>query len=537
MDHPPKRQRLFRAGRNSGAIGANLKGGDGGIESHVASTDDGDEGTGHLDLHFKELDAANPVESKPPMHTSRRVSADRIAEARHWGLHRRLAQDLPAMPTETVVVLIEAPVSPAEVLPVPVEPLALPAETPAALAVMPAAPTETVIVAVEQGVIDGAGNSSAVVTLSTASLSSSPELPTVPAVPPFPSDLTPPAVPPFPTNLTPPPVPLPTTPPSTPPTPLPTTTSFPISSSFSSFGNSTSTGFSNGTTTSFLKSTTESSTSLLNSTTTSTTSTTSTEISTTSSTETTFSNYPSSSGIDQGSGGHATSTASGTPTGGAGGGSGPGLNIQKPAIIGGLVGGLAGFALMLVLALLLIRSRKRKNRRSRSLDPASTSESVTRTSPPGGGLGGSSTWPLSGRSAGILGRFRPITPQPGTADAAPASERGFYKVSGRKITPVLGSGGGDGFGGGYGKQTLGSPDDPHGAGPASQLRSSDAMGGGGDRVVLRPSPARTPEVSTPTRSLTDSSPGGRPLRPFRDGLGRSHPSEDGSKASRFVEDV
>jgi len=156
---------------------------------------------------------------------------------------------------------------------------------------------------------------------------------------------------------------------------------------------------------------------------------------------------------------------------------------------------------------------------------------------------GSSTWSLSGGSAGILNRFRPITPQPETAIATPPGERGFYRVSGRKIPPVLGGGGGDGFGGGYGKETLESPIDPYGPGPSGRFQSLEAFGGSsaasGERIIMRPSPARTPERSRtpPTRSPTEASSGGRPPRLFRDGLGRSHPSEDGSKTSKFVEDV
>jgi hypothetical protein len=198
MDHPPKRQRLFRTGRKSGAIGTSSKGGDGSIESHMASTDD-DEGMG---VHFMRLHAANSVELRPSTHTTRVVSTDRIAEAQHWGLRRRFAQDSPATPTNTN--------------------------------------TAEAVATVEQEVIDDAGNTLAVVALSTASPDPTPQLPTVPTVPPFPSDLTPPAVPPFPTDLTPPPVPT---------LPLPTASTAPYfsaSSSFSPFGNSSNTATSAG---------------------------------------------------------------------------------------------------------------------------------------------------------------------------------------------------------------------------------------------------------------------------------------------------
>jgi hypothetical protein len=304
-------------------------------------------------------------------------------------------------------------------------------------------------------------------------------------------------------------------------------------------------GFSGVTTSSFLNSTTGIFTSLLNSTATSTTSTTSTisttstETSITTSTETASSSYLSSSGNLQGGGGHATSTPSSTSTAGAGTGSGTGLSIQKPAVIGGLIGGLAGIALILALALLFLRSKKRRYRRSRGSGPVLAGGAASRLSPSGGPVAEeSSTWSLPGGSAGILKRFRPTTPQPETAIAAPPGEKGFYKVSGRKIPPVIGGGGGDGFGGGYKKEALDSPIDPYGLGPSDRYQSLEVVGGSSERVIMRPSPARTPERShTPTRSPTEASPGGRPPRPFRDGLGRSHPSEDGSKASKFVEDV
>lgn len=148
-----------------------------------------------------------------------------------------------------------------------------------------------------------------------------------------------------------------------------------------------------------------------------------------------------------------------------------------------------------------------------------------------------------------------------TASSTAGSERGFYRVSGRKITSVLESGG-DGYGGGddhlHRENTLSGTSfyrDSRGfygghGGPPSPLNgvvSSSAPRDSGVPIT-RPSPARTPTItqglfgpvsgtsrstpSTPASSLRSHPPLRRP-----DGLGRSHPSQDGSHTSRFTEIV
>jgi len=130
----------------------------------------------------------------------------------------------------------------------------------------------------------------------------------------------------------------------------------------------------------------------------------------------------------------------------------------------------------------------------------------------------------------------------GTVSSTAGSERGFYRVSGRKLPSVLQTGG-DGYGGGVHDSTL--------SGSSFYRDSTGFYGGPGSPPptsfpppperdsgvpVMRPSPARTP--------VTEHGPFGRtptpppltpPLRP--DMLGRSHPSQDGSHASRFTEEV
>ncbi|KAH0556695.1 hypothetical protein GP486_005514 [Trichoglossum hirsutum] len=473
MEHPSKRQRLSRAAGNGGAIGADSKGNGGSTESHVANTDD-DEAMEHRRPRFGEPHATGPAILR---HRTPRIakapSVDQAGAAigtRQRELRRRLAQDSLALDPSTLD-------SPALDSPVSV----------------------TEIVSISVAVADVDAGSTQEETTSSTTTSSDPglQLPTVPSVPAFPT-FTLPTVPAYPFTST------------SSPTLSPTS-----SPSFPSFGNSTSIGLGcNCTTTASSNSTLVTSTSLLNSTTTSTTFTTSsTEASTTSSTETGISTSTESSGGNLGGGGPATSTgANSTPTSGAGPGSGTGLSVQKPAVIGGIVGGLAGIALILILMLLIIRSKKEKMRRY-DLEPASNPANRVSSTP--------------SDPAGLLRRFRPSQQPVETSEITPPGERGFYKVSGRKIPPVLGGGGGDGFGGGY--------DETPGPGPPG---GRGVIESSGSIVAIRPSPARTPVVShSPTRESSQGRLPRPPRSPFRDGLGRSHPSEDGSKASRFVEDV
>jgi hypothetical protein len=131
-----------------------------------------------------------------------------------------------------------------------------------------------------------------------------------------------------------------------------------------------------------------------------------------------------------------------------------------------------------------------------------------------------------------------------TISSTAGSERGFYRVSGRKLPSVLQSGG-DGYGGGIDTNTLsgssfyrdsqgfyggpGSPSSPsHPPAGISVQRDSGVP-------VMRPSPARTPVTEHSPFSTFPAPLNPPPRRP--DGLGRSHPSQDGSHASRFTEEV
>ena len=286
-------------------------------------------------------------------------------------------------------------------------------------------------------------------------------------------------------------------------------------------------------------------------------------------------------------------------------------------LVGGIVGGVAGLAMIFVILLLLLRWRRGRLGNRRIVSPP-----VPQTT----GLGGqpqfgnmtqrSSTAPIA--AAGFFRSLRPTSSQTATtADTVP-SERGFQKISGRKLPSVLASGGdgwGDlppvgptagsagaaaGLGVAAGSAKGRSPfDDPplgqrpspsHSLSGSSFYRDSHGFYGGvvpeeqtetssspassssptyfaplgaaagrsnvplshgspsrrSEAAQMRPGPARTPVINQPGFGSIRGGAPPRPVRatpppaglqPVRDGLGRSHPSQDGSRSSRFREDT
>ena len=261
---------------------------------------------------------------------------------------------------------------------------------------------------------------------------------------------------------------------------------------------------------------------------------------------------------------------------------------------GGVVGGLAGFALIFLIILFFLR-RYRQHLRNRGelLDP---DESI-RDAPNAMSMRSSHT-PLVAAVAAPFRKIRPDSSQTnGTGDTGP-SDRGFQRVAGRKLEPVLTSGG-DGYGGNYGafeketamnKETIisSSPSNPEaqplagtsfyrgnseyyddrGSGASTPIGgrtrfmsdSRDFTDGDDDDytkrgpspdaiVVMRPSPARSPVTSSAgPNQLAPQRPGPTmasdtpptptlPVRFIPDGVGRSLISQDGSRGSRFTESV
>lgn len=289
----------------------------------------------------------------------------------------------------------------------------------------------------------------------------------------------------------------------------------------------------------------------------------------------------SSTGDEWGNGGgvatSTTTTAAPTSTDVAAGGSGSLDSQTKGKIAGGVVGGVAGALVLLLVAFLLFRRRKAARKPVQEALPAGPetgtalgAESVSRSAEMASRR--SSNDPLFTASyfaPAFMKRWRQSnqTTRTDSTLTSSTSERGFQKISGRKIPSVLQSGG-DGYGGGLeaGSPTTSEPSTiispPSPVYPRSPTQPPPSVPYGmpldtsytreaeesDSRVIFRPSPARTPVAGSASASLSNEPTSSRavpqasgalsptiPKRP--DVLGRSHPSFDGSRGSRFSENL
>ncbi|KAG9233706.1 hypothetical protein BJ875DRAFT_35841 [Amylocarpus encephaloides] len=266
-------------------------------------------------------------------------------------------------------------------------------------------------------------------------------------------------------------------------------------------------------------------------------------------------------GIVGGESGVASSSAAPSSTETAGNSTSSGSSSPPAGVIAGsVVGSLAGFAFLVLLILFLARWKKRKDMLSLGNGTEAGGSSATRELPPAAPAGGmvertqrrSSLFAVPAALASLTGYNKRSSRQTeGTLSSTAGSERGFYRVSGRKLPSVLQTGG-DGYGTavpGEANTLSGSSfyrDSTgfyggHGPTSSSPLAASPA-GVMIDREsgvpVMRPSPARTPVTEPGPWPVATPPPLQPPRRPGHpDGLGRSHPSQDGSHASRFTEEV
>ncbi|MCJ1432177.1 hypothetical protein MMC27_001533 [Xylographa pallens] len=288
----------------------------------------------------------------------------------------------------------------------------------------------------------------------------------------------------------------------------------------------------------------------------------------------------SASSSDSGLGAGATAGRSGSPAGTTAGPSASSsaaagaVSTQNsapatPAVVGGVVGGVAGLTIVLVFLLFILRWKRRRmlNQQLHDEDPE--------FAPPGTAQSGmamaESAAPLAG--TGLVPFFRRLRPHSGqtiaTTTTTASTERGFQNLGGRKIESVLVSGG-DGYGGlapnnaanlstssfyrdAQGNTYGGTGSTPSsmyvgpGSPPASPRRPPagtsvhhDPRASDKEVAVLRSGPARTPVTTrgfeSPPRPVPIPDPIPPPIiRP--DAIGRSHPSLDGSRGSKFAEDL
>jgi hypothetical protein len=222
---------------------------------------------------------------------------------------------------------------------------------------------------------------------------------------------------------------------------------------------------------------------------------------------------------------------------------------SPPVIVGGVVGSVAGVAILIFVLMAFIRWKKRHQSMLLLGDgDAGTGAETSRDGPPSQPPGGmterrSLAYGVPTVLASMTGykRSSQKTETDRTISSTAGSERGFYRVSGRKLPSVLQSGG-DGYGGGIDTNTFSGSSfyrDSQGfyGGPGSPTSPSYPPGISHQRdsgvPVMRPSPARTPVTEQSPFSAFPAPPTPPLRRP--DILGR--PSQDGSQRSRFTEEV
>lgn len=277
------------------------------------------------------------------------------------------------------------------------------------------------------------------------------------------------------------------------------------------------------------------------------------------------SGYSTGSGSGSGSGSESAPTTSQTQSSS---GSGSGIDPKTSKIVGGVVGSVAGLAMIFLVLFYLFRRRKlllqQKGAGALPLpsdDGGTTREVTTRSS-------NDPLFSASYLAPAFMKRWRQSTMtvrSDSTISSSNPSERGFQKISGRKIPPVL-THGGDGYGGGLEGDSPTIPGFPPVSpvgGPTSSPSSQAPPPTTPFGMVLdtkytqeaeeraespvRPSPVHLPVSSTVNfgvaTTVTPSHPIAQPQSAVAiipqqpDGVGRSLPSYDGSRSSRFTESI
>ncbi|KAK8210233.1 hypothetical protein M8818_003721 [Zalaria obscura] len=287
-------------------------------------------------------------------------------------------------------------------------------------------------------------------------------------------------------------------------------------------------------------------------------------------------------GTGRASTGTATSPSSATTTA-ASHSSSSSSTPPASVLAGGIVGGFAGLAVLLLVAMFLIRYYRR---RSAQMHQLTESESQATHPPP------TSRAPGMAERAGLLPlttaagaffktRFHPVSQAgPGEGEAAAAQERGFTRVSGRKLPSAFSPGmeqhhgvgaasaaGAAGVGTAAGTAAAAARDQRNDSDPSRSLSnhsfyrdSSGFYGGEGEgsphdeyptREMIQPGPARTPTVHPggPWTLSPGTTPGrASPISPRVAGHGGGERADtpatmaslwtvEGSRGSRFTEEV
>ncbi|VUC36887.1 unnamed protein product [Clonostachys rosea] len=274
-----------------------------------------------------------------------------------------------------------------------------------------------------------------------------------------------------------------------------------------------------------------------------------------SSSDSEWSSYPTGTGTGVGRGRNggggdspaSTSTAVNDSNAGSnnGGGSG-GVNLtqQEKQIVGGVVGGVAAAAFFLVFILMVIKWKKRRNDVQELIGEGGIG-SRGLPSPRGVGGSGDAPPPMAQRSSsfGVAGAFasfagRKSQPPP----PEESGERGFYRVSGRKLPSVL-QHGGDGYSDPRRHSTGSGSNEWHRGSQAFEPSSSSPLQLGSPMrpvsgvAIMRSGPARTP-VTEQNPFADPPSPTNFPLPPDTHTFDRGPHDERGGPAGfKFQESI
>jgi hypothetical protein len=257
-----------------------------------------------------------------------------------------------------------------------------------------------------------------------------------------------------------------------------------------------------------------------------------------------------------------------------------GSTLQNPpvptsTVVGGVVGGVAGLAVVVLAAMLFLRWKRRHDSGLRLLNDGNGSQSFTGDNR---GLGsGPSGHPVAERLlpfvvaspfAALSGQKRLQTPPSAPSDQSSDSPgRSFYRVSGKKLTSVLESGG-DGYSDPpenslpftNDNQNMNKKNANRNTYESAQSASSyyrDSHGWYGDPnhlpqlqlgspiprpddgfPIMRASPARTPVTEEgPLHLPRQTAPWMPAGAGGKDGVGRSLTGQDGSGSGRFTENL
>ncbi|KAK6833961.1 hypothetical protein PG990_001211 [Apiospora arundinis] len=268
-------------------------------------------------------------------------------------------------------------------------------------------------------------------------------------------------------------------------------------------------------------------------------------------------------GIFDGGGGDESAassapSATSTSSNGVGSGSSGGQPTPPGTVAGSVLGSIAGVAFMLVLALMLLKWKKRQNALKLRDNGNGPRGLITGAAAAGSKDNPFADPPPTANSSMAQRRSIPFAIPAALANltggqkrysdrtdiSAEGGEKGFQKVSGRKLPSVLHYGG-DGYSEPFSRDTIMSDQSSYrdsqtqsvyGGPGMPRLALGSPMRPESGVPVFHEGPARKAQTETGSFSPTNLEP------PSRDPLGRSHPSQDGSNrthgsASRFTEEI